>query len=63
MLTNESVMLDMISQIENLWMQAETVTTVRHYHRVYEIAWERLTALRKVSYLPCTGDAYGSTIL
>ena len=63
MLTNESVMLDMISQLENLWMQADTTTKVKHYQRVYNIAWECLRAPRKVYDVSCIGDASGNTIL
>ena len=61
--TNESVMLDMIAQLENLWMGADTPTTAKHYHRVYDIAWDRLTALRQVSYLPYTGAASAKVVL
>lgn len=54
MTTNEIIMQDMVAQLYQLWMQAETPTTAKHYHEVHDFAVERLTALRKVSCLPCS---------
>ena len=55
-------MVDMLAQIENLWMQAETTTTVKHYHIVYDVVCEQLSKIRQVSYLLYTGDTSGNII-
>ena len=37
---------------------SQRFATARHYHRVHDIACERLTALRELNYLPVsTGDS------
>ena len=46
--TNESVMLDILPQIKNLWVQTDSTTTVKHYHMVYDVVWERSTKLGQV---------------
>ena len=59
--TNETVMMDLLAQIKNLWMQAISTTTVKHYHMVHDIVLERLLKIREVSYLPHNGDASSNT--
>ena len=55
--TNASVMQDMIDQLFQSWMLAETTTMARHYHQLHEITCARLKELQEVSHLPSIREA------